>query len=475
MEQQPRLPLWFLVVNWALIAGAFVLGAFLGGRRSTELAEPQRTALEIVYREVLRSHIDPQDEHELLERAIAGMVHGLDPYSRYVPPRDVPRYEEANTGHYQGIGAQISLLADWPVVHFPFVDGPAERAGLLPGDRVVRVDDLALTEPTDRARVVELLRGPAASEVHIGIERDGARLDTVVRRGDVQRPCVKWSHYADAAAGLGYVHLSDFHPTAAAQLARALEGLGRQGSLRGLVLDLRFDGGGSLDECLTIARTFLPSGVIATQRRRDTEIVETYEAIPSQCTHPELPLVLLVNEGSASASEVLAGALQDHRRATIVGQRTHGKAHVNTVYSWRGHDFRLKLTTGSYRTPNGHDIERHHRPDQHRPDQRRPDERGASDRSAGERPGERRTDPEQGGIRPDIVVPVDEAVRKAIGSRLAASEPPAPYAAAFAALAARHDLPVPQPPSAADDPQFAQALEALRTAVRERDEANKPK
>lgn len=441
MQQQPRLPLWFLAANWVLVVAAFATGVHLGRARASELPEPQRTALEIVYHEVLASYIEPVDEHELVERAIAGMVDGLDDYSRYIPPTGVAGFDESSSGNYSGVGAVITELGDEVVVHFPFEDSPAERAGLLPGDVILAVDDEVVDTAEERRDIAALVRGRAATKVRLSIRRGDEERTLIVTRGDVQRACVKWAHYLDAELGLGYVYLADFHPTATAQLSEAIRSLEAERALRGLVLDLRFDGGGSLDQCLEIARLFLSGGVIATQHRRSGGD-EVYEATPGGARWPDLPLVLLVNEQSASASEVLAGALQDHGRAVVVGARTHGKGYVNTVYSWKDQDFKLKLTTGSYRTPSGRNIERNH--------------------ATGGNP----ADPENGGIAPDVAAPVDDATNSRLYRSLHEIPVPERYAAAFARLAARHGLDVPSPPRTADDPQLAAALEQLRGAPR---------
>ena len=441
MQQQPRLPLWFLVVNWALIIAAFATGTYLGGRRAAPLPEPQRTALEIVFHEVLKSHIEPPEEHELMERAIAGMVDGLDEYSRYIPPANVPRYDEASSGQYSGIGAVITELGGEVVVHFPFEGSPAEAAGLLPGDVLLAVDGEQLDTPEERRDVAKLVRGEAATEVALSVRRGDAQLEVAVERGDVQRPCVKWAHFVDADAGLGYVYLADFHPTAAAQLFEAVRALSEQRELRGLILDLRYDGGGSLDQCIEIARGFVKEGVIATQQRRAGED-EVYEAAPDAVQWPEMPLVVLVNAQSASASEVLSGALQDHERAAIIGVRTHGKGYVNTVYSWKDRAFKLKLTTGSYRTPSGRNIERNHSTDANP------------------------ADDEKGGIFPDVPVEVDEETDARLYRALHEIEVPAAYLERFRALAAQHDLKVAAPLRPDQDPQLEAALAALRERVR---------
>ncbi|HEU4419482.1 MAG TPA: S41 family peptidase [Planctomycetota bacterium] len=437
MQQHARLPLWFLIANMALVAAAFAFGNLLGRRRFADLPEPQRTALELVFNEIQRSHIDPQDPRKLLDHAIAGMVKELDPYSRYVPPSEVAQYEEQNTGHYEGIGVQMGA---GDVIYYPHPGSPAERAGIRPGDRILAVDGMEL-EGIDKRRIYELVRGPAGTEVKLRLQRGNTTtVEIAVRRGDVQKNCVKWAHLVVPEEQLGYVHLADFHPGCAKALADAITRLRGDGQLRGLVLDLRHDGGGSLDECLAIARSFLPSGLIVSQQRRDSEVVDRYEATPELCRFGDLPLVVLVNEVSASASEVLAGALQDHARAAIVGQRTYGKGFVNTVYTWANHDFRLKLTTGAYLTPNGRNIERRHR---------HGDATGA----------------EAGGIEPDVIAAVTTAQRLAIEKVLDEPEPPAAYLEAFTALAIALRIPVPEPPRIAEDPQLAQAVATLRARV----------
>jgi C-terminal peptidase prc len=301
---------------------------------------------------------------------------------------------------------------------------------------LLAVDDIALDTAERRLKVVELVRGKAGTDVRLRLRRNEATRDVVVRRGDVQRPCVKWTHRLASDTGLGYVHLTDFHPDSAAQLFAAIDSLQQDGPLLGLVLDLRWNGGGSLEECLKIARAFLRSGLIVSQQRRQDVVVERHEATPETCRYPDLPLVLLVNEHSASASEVLAGALQDHDRAAIVGVRTHGKAFVNTVYQWKGHDFRLKLTTGRYHTPNGRDIERHH---------------NAAEGAA-----------ESGGIPPDVDAPVAAEAKTAILLALQQKECPARHRAAFAAIAPGYGVTVHGPPQPATDSQLAQAFSTLR-------------
>jgi len=438
MQQQPRLPLWFLVVNWALILFAFLLGTYLGSQRRTQVPEPQRTAFELVYNEVLDSYIEPQDKRELVERAISGMVDGLDKYSRYIPPVDVPEYVEATDGNYEGIGAILQSHGDTVVVHYPLPEGPAAAAGLLPGDELMAVDDEQLDTKEERTNISKLLRGPANSSVQLRIRRPDGEHTITVARGSVRIPCVKWTHMIDPDQGIGYLHLTGFHSTAAQQMFDAIESLEEQGELRGLIIDLRNDGGGSLDQCIAIARAFIPEGIITTQKKREPQPDEVYRARSHECRWPELPLVMLVNEHSASASEVLSGALQDHKRAVVVGKRTHGKGYVNTVFSWENYDFKLKLTTGSYRTPNGRNIERNH--------------------STSATP----ADKDKGGIAPDVEVTLTNDEFLAMTNTLRAMEPPKQFLAGYEAVAKKHDFEIERPPTPTTDKQLKAAVEALK-------------
>ncbi|MBK8100834.1 MAG: S41 family peptidase [Planctomycetes bacterium] len=441
--QPARVPLWFLLAVWLLVVGAFGLGLWLGAQRGLDLPEPQRTAFRLVLNEILRSHVEPQDEARLAETAIGGMVSALDEYSRYVPPAKAAKFDEDTTGSYDGIGLLMVQHGDDLIVHFPFVDSPAERAGLRPGDRILAVDGTPVTSFPVAERTTatnQRVRGPAGTKVLLQVARGGQPpFDVEVGRGAVLRPCVKWAHLVDADAGLGYVHIADFHQDTARQLAAAITALQQEPSgLRGLIVDLRFDGGGLLDEGVDTARLFVPKGTLVTTRRRG-QVVESYDAIAARCQFPELPLIVLVNEQSASASEVLTGALQDHRRAAVVGVRTYGKGMVNTIFSWQRHDFRLKLTTAHYYTPSGRNIDQSHAP-------------GA-------------TPADRGGIAPDIEATATRQQAQAILQALSQHEAPRRYRDDLRELASRLAFVVPGPVPPSEDPQLAAAIAALRERV----------
>jgi len=448
MDRPVRLPWWFLVANLSLTATALWLGIKIGERLAFpsglagELPRAQLDALAIVHREIARSHVDPQDQETLLEAAIAGMVQSLDPYSRYVPPAEAAAYEEQNSGAYVKIGADFRALGDEVVLWFPLAGGPAERAGLHPGDVLLAVDGVALTAPGMRENYVARVRGEAGAPVTLRLRRGDREFDAPIARGEVHRPCVAWTHRLPGEDALGYLLVTDFQPDAADEALAAIDGLLRDGPLRGLVVDLRGNGGGSLLACVDLANAFVPDGLIVSQTRRDSEVVERLEAKPERCRFPTLPVVVLVDAESASASEVFAGALQDRGRAVVVGERTHGKGCVNTIYAWEERDFRLKLTTGRYRTPNGRDIERR------------------LHRANGD--GAASADSDAGGIAPDVAAALLAPQRQTARAALRAPEPPAAHREACAQLAQQRGLRPPTPPRADDDAQLAAAVTTLR-------------
>ena len=293
MERHAPLPWWFFVATWALVAAALFLGVKIGERLASPtgavaaLPPAELEALAIVHRQIVASHVEPQEPAALLQRAIDGMVRSLDPYSRYVPPAESAGYDEQNRGAYVGIGADFRTVGDELVLMFPLAGGPAEQAGMQPGDVLLAVDDVAMDTPELRAGVAERVRGELGTTVRLRLRRGDATLDLALARGEVHRPCVAWTHRLPGEDGLGYVYLGDFQPDAADEVLAAIDELQREGPLRGLVLDLRGNGGGSLDACVALARAFVPDGLIVAQTRREADVVERYEAV--SYTHLTLP------------------------------------------------------------------------------------------------------------------------------------------------------------------------------------------
>jgi len=428
---------------WLLMAGT-VLGLWLAPRALGDIPPAKAEVLRQVFREVEQHYVFETDPDALMDGALHGMLLSLDdPYSAYVSPSELARFEESTTGQYHGIGIVMAPEAVPLTVLYPFRGGPAEDAGLQVGDTILAIDGEDVTQfaadEIQRAAQDRLLAPEGAPPVTLRVGRGEQELVVDVARGPVQRPSVKWARLVGTEPNTAYVYLSSFQNNTAAELRRALAGLAEEagGTLAGLVVDLRDNTGGLLDECVAICRMFLQDGVILSTRGRNGVELSTLRADGS-AEYADVALVLLVNADSASASEVMAGALRDHDRARLVGVRTFGKGVVQTVYRWDERDFRLRLTTAHYYTPNGTNIEKKLR-----------------------HPG----DPGQGGIAPDTVVELDKELGGRISNALARYEPPLRYRAAASALADRLGSPLQLPLGPDEDPQLKEALSTLRARM----------
>ena len=440
-----RIPTW-LTLTLAASYGMLVipLGIWLWGLAIESLPSEELRILRLIHRQILADYVDERDPETLMRVAIAGMVRdGCDDYSMFVSAPHVDHFEATELeGTYEGIGVLLVPDVAPITIQAPLNGGPAERAGLGVGDRILAVDgvDLSRITPEDATRAArEHLIGPAGSAVTLEVSGpDGAIREVDLKRGDVVRPTVRWAHLVAPEAGIAYVHVHGFQRHVLEEFDVALDWLvGRSdASLHGLILDLRGNPGGLLDAAIGMVDRFLADGVIVSLRRRDDELVEEHRATADGTRFPELPIAILVDGGTASASEVVTGALQDHGRAVVVGERTFGKGVVQSVYRWADEDFRLKITTSRYYTPLGRSIE------------------GRFRRSGdGDVPG---------GIAPDVPVPIDAATRERVERRLAADEVPFRHLDAARALAAELGRPLAGPPDPADDPALAAAIEALR-------------
>jgi carboxyl-terminal processing protease len=284
------------------------------------------------------------------------MLHELqDPYTVYLTPDRARRLAESASGNYVGIGAQVQRRDNWPMVITPLPGSPAERAGLHMGDRIVEIDGRE-TRGWTSDETLRALRGPPETVVKVVIERPGnpKRLSFSLTRGGIHRRSI--GRTLLLAGGVGYIDLNTFNDSTDGELGRATDSLNSAG-MRSLILDLRGNPGGVLSQGVAVARQFLSKGqTIVTMRGRTPETNQKVVAAEDQ-RWPRLPLVVLVDEGSASASEIVAGALQDHDRAVLLGRPTFGKGSAQVVYSVASGGA-VKLTTARWYTPLGRSIER---------------------------------------------------------------------------------------------------------------------
>jgi len=315
--------------------------------------EQVRMLAEVLER-VRRDYVDVVDDRELIENAIRGMVADLDPHSQFLSPSEYEEIRISTTGNYSGVGLDVSLEGGRVTVISPIDDTPAQRAGILPGDRVITIDDM----PVDGANLgdtIARMRGEPGTEVALDVIRadqsDPLHFDLVRSRVRVQS--VRSEYLGDR---YGYVKLTHFSETTNRDLHRAITDLKRtaDGRLRGVILDLRNNPGGVLDAAVDVADAFMQQGVIVSGAGRMRDARFERHARPGDVLEGA-EVVVLVNRGSASASEIVAGALKDNHRARIVGDRTYGKGSVQTVMPLS--DGRaIKLTTSRYYTPSGDSI-----------------------------------------------------------------------------------------------------------------------
>ncbi len=336
----------------AAAAAAAVVGAFVFARRDDfGLGRNMEIAVNVM-RELSRGYVDPVDGDKLMEGAAEGMVRRLDPYTEFIPEKQMAAFEVLTTGKYGGIGSLIRQKGDYVKIAQPYEGSPADKAGLRIGDRILRIGDEDARGFTVE-QVSSRLKGDPGSTVRIEIESlDGTRRTVEIVRERIAIPAIPYAGYA--ADGIGYVRHSDFTDGSYEEMRAAIERLRAEGDLRGLILDYRSNGGGILQEAVKILGLFVPRGTEVVRTKGRTE--ERRYTTPSEPAFPDLPLVVLVNGSSASASEIVSGALQDLDRAVLVGQRTFGKGLVQTTVPV-GYNAMLKLTTAKYYIPSGRCIQ----------------------------------------------------------------------------------------------------------------------
>jgi carboxyl-terminal processing protease len=331
-----------------------------------------RTLVDI-QRQVSANYVDDVKAEDLRHGAIEGLMRELDPFSEYVPPADQDDFNRMLEGSFQGVGVLLNQKEDGEIeVVTPIDDSPAARAGVQAGDIIVKVNDESIAGMLLQD-VIAKVKGAEGSTVKIRFKRPAGEVEYTLARSEIQLQTVKgfsrnednsWNYFMGggaAAAGsaaepkVAYVRLTQFTSDTAERLAKVLEQLTADG-LEGLVLDLRFNPGGQLEAAVQIADMFLETGTIVSVKGRARP--ERVERATPAGTLKDFPLVVLVNEFSASASEVLAGALQDQRRATVVGMRSYGKGSVQEVIPLANSGGELKLTVAHYYLPSGRLVHR---------------------------------------------------------------------------------------------------------------------
>jgi len=351
-----------LILGLGLVLGVMLaIGQGVLAEKENSLAAHQSIPLEDirslseVFGKIKQNYVEEIDDKELLENAIRGLLSGLDPHSAYLDKKAFTDLREGTSGEFGGLGIVVGMKDGFVNVISPIDDTPAERAGVKSGDLIIRLGEKNVKGMT-LEDAVKIMRGKPDTDILLTIVREGKDkpLKIKITRAIIKVQSVRSKTLED---GFGYIRVSAFQERTGADLRKAITKLKRENNkkIKGLVLDLRNNPGGLLSAAVEVSDAFLENGVVVSIKGRDASNTTTYSAKGLDLIN-EAPIVVLINGGSASASEIVAGALQDHKRGIIMGTLSFGKASVQTVVPL-GNGSALKLTTARYYTPSGKSIQ----------------------------------------------------------------------------------------------------------------------
>lgn len=346
------------MIKQTLVVGAIVAGIVLTlpGTAQNNNSETYRqlNLFGDVFERVRADYVEDVSDEALIEAAINGMLTSLDPHSSYLNPNNFRDMQVQTRGEFGGLGIEVTMESGYVKVVSPIDDTPAFRAGLKPNDLITHLDDEKVQGLT-LSEAVERMRGKVGSDLKLTIRRSGRKAFNV----SITRAVIKIRSVRSRMEGedIGYIRITSFSEQTATGVERAIKRLRKSAKdkLKGLVLDLRNNPGGLLEQSVKVSDTFLNRGEIVSTRSRRVDDGQRFNAKPGDAAEG-LPIVLLMNGGSASASEIVAGALQDHRRGIVMGTRSFGKGSVQTIVPLSGHGA-IRLTTARYYTPSGRSIQ----------------------------------------------------------------------------------------------------------------------
>ncbi|MGH6990366.1 MAG: S41 family peptidase [Stellaceae bacterium] len=349
-------------LTWAIVALAATL-AFAPAASADNSVSPKVTAgtyrqLDLfgeVFERVRADYVDKVSDKKLIEAAINGMLSSLDPHSNYMNAKNFGNMEVEVKGEFGGLGIEVTMARGVIKVISPIDGTPAAKAGIKPGDLILKINKEPIIGMSLNDAVTKM-RGPVGSPIHLTIQRgDKPPFEVTIDRAIIKVPSVKSKLLA---GNIGYIRISSFSEQTDSGVHRAFKNLHQdaKGKLAGIVLDLRNNPGGLLDQAIAVVNDFVSRGEIVSTRGRRPGDAQRYDAKPGKDISGGLPMVVLINGGSASASEIVAGALQDHHRAVLMGTRSFGKGSVQTIIQLPGHGA-MRLTTARYYTPSGRSIQ----------------------------------------------------------------------------------------------------------------------
>ncbi len=308
-----------------------------------------------VFGKIKADYVEEVDDRKLLENAIQGMLSGLDPHSAFLNQEDFKDLQVGTTGQFGGLGIEVSMEDGFVKVVSPIDDTPAQRAGIMAGDLIIRLDDTPV-QGMSLGEAVKIMRGKPGTDITLTVVREGVErpFPVTITRAIIKVKSVK-SRMLDK--GFGYVRISSFQTNTGEDVRKAVSDLKKEnkGALNGLVLDLRNNPGGVLGAAVSVSDAFLRKGKVVYTEGRAADAELDFNATPDDVLD-RAPLVVLINGGSASASEIVAGALQDHKRAVLMGTQSFGKGSVQTIFPM-SNNTAVKITTARYFTPSGRSIQ----------------------------------------------------------------------------------------------------------------------
>ncbi len=339
-----------VIFGAGFFAGQFSPTASAFQQLQQETDSPQLARLEQIWNLVHTEYVtQPLDDEALISGAINGMLEVLDDqHTSYMPPGEFELFNSTIEGSYTGIGAEVEARDDKLYIVSPFEGSPAEAAGLQPGDEIVQVDDTPITDFEDPLAAITLVRGPAGEAVTLKIRRDAQTFDVEVVRAEIPLISASGEMRDD---GIGYVRVSDFGSNTTEQLREALGPI-MESDPKGLILDLRGNPGGSLNTAIEVTSEFIGDGTIMVEEWGNGTTFAYEAETGGLATDPDLPLIVLVDAGSASASEIVAGAIQDRGRGQLLGETTYGKGTVQNWHDLGPENGGVRITVAKWLTPN---------------------------------------------------------------------------------------------------------------------------
>ncbi|MBI4834920.1 MAG: S41 family peptidase [Planctomycetes bacterium] len=343
---------------FALVAAFLIATKISGGSSDSQIVEKEVKKIVTVYDIIKNNYVNDVKSEDIFNNAFKGMLNNLDPYSDYFSPDEYREFQISMKGELTGVGMEITMENGMLKVIAPLEDSPAFRAGILAGDHILEIDGES-TESFTLSDCFRRIIGKEGTEVTLTLLHQGEDTPqkiTVIRE-KIKIKSVKYAHIINKEENIGYIRITNFQEDTSESFAQEVKNL-REKGIKSLIIDLRFNGGGLMIPAVEISNMFIKNGIIVSTKGRAEDSKEIYKAEPKNAVFDGVPLVILINGYTASASEIFSGAIQDHKKGILVGSRTYGKGLVQTLVEIPGDKSAVKLTISKYYTPSGKCLQR---------------------------------------------------------------------------------------------------------------------